>query len=338
MPVARLSKSDLLDQLLTSLEESGWNYLLESNSHPFLIRLLHEESHLRCRIYIWNITHGGGAARAADEYRIQITSGVTAFDTSRVDRALVLGWWEDGGVFAGWDVSKHLEPLGASPSLQILEGTLRKALLDRVATQRKANDEIAIAFVPAFLGDYIVNQPQLHGFAVSDKDLRALDSVLENPSAPAVAIEEASTEPRKVVLAQVARKLRSGSFTERVLRAYAYRCSMCGVQLRLIDAAHIVPVSLANNDTTSNGIALCALHHRAFDRSLVTMDAKYRIVLNADRLALLKRDDRNAGLPSFRKNLKTLLALPPAASDRPDPTLIDQANSARGWKRMVRVV
>lgn len=335
--MARLSKAELFDLLITSLEDSGWKYLIEKSSHPFVIRLLHDETPLRVRIYIWNVTHGGGSARAADEYRIQITSGVTSFDTSGVDRTLVLGWWEDGGVFAGWDVSKHTGALGSSPSLQIVEGVLRKALVNRAATQRKGNDEIAIAFVPGVLGEYILDQPQLHGFAATDRDLGALEKVLENPATPAMAIGEATSEPRKIVLAQVARKLRLSGFVERVLRAYAYRCAMCSVQLRLIDAAHIVPVAFANDDTTRNGIALCSLHHRAYDASLLSMDSGYRVVLNPDRIARLKRDDRVGGLQAFRKHLRALLDLPPAVGDRPDPRLIDQANTVRGWKRMERV-
>jgi len=287
-------------------------------------------------VYVWNITHGGGRARARDEYRIQIT-GVDRFLAGGADRAVVLGWWEEGGVFAAWDITRHLSRLGASPSMQVVEGALRMAALDGVATQEKSNSEIVVSFAPSFLGDYIVHAPALHAFAGSAVDLSALAQVVADPASSDAAIASATSLPRQTVLAQVARKLRSSSFSDRVLRAYGNACSMCGVQLRLIDAAHILPVSTHNNDDTSNGIALCALHHRAYDRALLSMDDQYRIVLNPDRLAVLETEHLTQGLARFKKNLRALLSLPPASRDRPEPATIRQANRERGWKRFQRV-
>ena len=43
---------------------------------------------------------------------------------------------------------------------------------------------------------------------------------------------------------------------------------MCGIQLGLIDAAHIIPHSNEKGtDDLDNGISLCPLHHRAYDRA-----------------------------------------------------------------------
>lgn len=333
--MARISKPELLDRVLRAVEESGQAVLVEEAAHPFILRVEQEGRYLRTRIYIWNVTHGGGRARAPDEYRIQVT-GVNQFSQADVDRALVLGWWEEGGVFVAWDISKHTAPLGSSPSFQVLEGCLSAAAVASVATQQKGNDEIAVAFVPSFLTEYIVNQSAIHGLASSPRDLAALTQIVADPAAPEAAVAAAS-EPRRVVLAQVARKLRDDGFSKRVLRAYANACGMCGVQLRLIDAAHIVPVASANNDATNNGVALCALHHRAFDRALVSMDEKYRIVLNPDRLEALSAEHRIGRLSTFKRNLRAILALPPALNDRPHPDHINEGNRVRGWKRYARV-
>lgn len=332
--MARISKPGLLDRVLRAIEESGRAVLVENASHPFVLRVEHEGEFLRTRVYIWNVTHGG-KSRAADEYRIQIT-GVEKFSLAGVDRALVLGWWEEGGVFAAWDISKHTDKLGSSPSFQVVEGCLIAAATESVATQRKENDEIAVAFVPTFLADYIVDQSAIHGLASSAKDLAAFTKIISDPGKPEAAVA-AATAPRRVVLTQVARKLREAGFSRRVLRAYANACAMCGVQLRLIDAAHIIPVAKVNNDATCNGVALCALHHRAYDRALVSMDEKYRIVLNPDRLASLTAEHRVGGFPTFKKNLRAILALPPALNDRPDPDHIREGNRARGWKKFTRV-
>lgn len=336
MPVVRLSKPELLERVLRALDDSGFTSLVEQGTHPFILRVGKDSTFLRTRVYIWNITHGGGRARAADEYRIQVT-GVTSFSIDQVDRTLVLGWWEQGAVFAAWDVTKHMARLGASPSLQVLESCLVAAAHDGLAAQRKGNDEIVVSFVPSFLGAYLGQQAGIHALAGSRRDLGALEAVIADPAESDVAVATATSEPRRRVLSQVARHLRDGGFAARVLRAYGSACAMCGVQLRLIDAAHIIPVPTANNDLTSNGVALCAIHHRAFDRGLVSMDESYRVVLNPDKAEALRAENLAAGLGAFREKLRALLALPPAVSDRPNPEFIVRGNRERGWVRFERV-
>lgn len=331
--MARLAKSELLERVTNALETGGWNLLFLSTDHPFELIVFRDSESFRTRIYIWNVTHGGGTARAANEYRIQITSGVSRFNTSGVDRTLVLGWWEEVGVFAGFDVAHHAGLLGSSPSLQIQEETLRQAAINRVATYRKSNDEIALAFVPSFLGEYISQSSALHEIAESRTDLAVLNSVFADPSDADRAIEKDATGKRRTVLAQVAKQLRDSSFKDRVLSAYAMTCSMCGVQLRLIDAAHIVPAARANNDKTSNGLALCGIHHRAFDRALLTVKPDYRVALNPIELVQLKSGALDAGLRRFRALLRPQILLPPDNRDRPDPKLIEEANLLRGWTR-----
>jgi putative restriction endonuclease len=90
-------------------------------------------------------------------------------------------------------------------------------------------------------------------------------------------INSAVAKPRRYAVT-TRRALRDILFRKCVLEAYSHRCAMCGVQLDLLDAAHIIPVEHPDGtDETSNGVALCALHHRAYDRGLITFDEKYRI-------------------------------------------------------------
>ncbi len=335
--MAPLKKAQLLERITEALAQGGWNYVLMSDQHPFELSVFREHEILRIRVYIWNITHGGGAARSPNEYRIQITSGVSQFDAAGVDRTLVLGWWEEIGVFAAFDVSKHLGALGASPSLQIQRETLHRASADLMATQEKGNEEIAVAFAPALLGAYIEHLPDLHSIAQSPPDVRLLDEIAANPGNADPVVERASTGPRRTVLAWIARKLRDASFRDRVLTAYKNRCAFCGIQLGLLDAAHIIPVGIANNDNTSNGLALCALHHRAFDRVLVTVMPDYNVAVNPKRIDVLGRLDLTGGIQEFRDQLRQTIVEPHEASQRPDRGAIERANEIRGWKEYERV-
>ena len=49
----------------------------------------------------------------------------------------------------------------------------------------------------------------------------------------------------------------------------------------MIDACHIHPFSLSNDDTVKNGIALSPTLHRAFDRGLISITEEYRVKVSA---------------------------------------------------------
>lgn len=67
--------------------------------------------------------------------------------------------------------------------------------------------------------------------------------------------------------------VRQSRFSGAVLGAYGGQCAMCGLGVGLVEGAHIYPVSApGSDDRPSNGLALCANHHLAFDRHLVGVD------------------------------------------------------------------
>ncbi len=114
---------------------------------------------------------------------------------------------------------------------------------------------------------------------------------------------------RRYVTATFRRRLHQEAFRERVLRAYRESCAMCRLRHReLLDAAHIVADREPEGEPrVTNGLALCKLHHAAFDSFFVTVDPDYRIVVRADVLAesdgpmlvhgLQELEGRRIGLP-----------------------------------------
>lgn len=78
-------------------------------------------------------------------------------------------------------------------------------------------------------------------------------------------------------------KVRRGQryFQQAVLNAYQGRCAVTGMGVRsLLVASHIIPWSRSEEHRLDprNGIALNALHDRAFDRGLITFDTELRLV------------------------------------------------------------
>lgn len=72
-------------------------------------------------------------------------------------------------------------------------------------------------------------------------------------------------------------KKRDPKFRQRVLKAYEYRCAVCGFDVRLgsvsiaLDAAHIRWHQAGGPDIENNGLALCVLHHKTFDLGAFTL-------------------------------------------------------------------
>ena len=83
-------------------------------------------------------------------------------------------------------------------------------------------------------------------------------------------------------------KYRDPAFRERVLRAYEYSCAVCGFNVRLgnnliaVDAAHIKWHQAGGPDSENNGIALCSMHHKLFDRGVFTITPS-RILLVSEK-------------------------------------------------------
>jgi putative restriction endonuclease len=76
---------------------------------------------------------------------------------------------------------------------------------------------------------------------------------------------------RRYTTVQVKKRLHQDLFRHIVLDAYQERCSVCRLPRReLLDAAHINPdADVRGEPVISNGLALCKLHHGAYDADLL---------------------------------------------------------------------
>jgi putative restriction endonuclease len=329
---APLLKSELLERVEEAIHASGLSLLYEADPslHPFRIRIFNEELVFSIAVYIWSLTHGGGPKRPRHEYRIQMTGVDFPLAVSPNFKTLLLGWHEGLGVFAGFDVRRHRVSQSRSPSIQVYIETLEQAQQNVFAFQRKGNDEIAVAFSPDLFAEYVAQQEALHRFAGDANALRALSRAITE-ELPARTLETLPSERRRVVRS-IAIKVRASDFRRRVLSVYDHHCGMCDLQLDLTEAAHIIPVkSEESNDLTSNGIALCHLHHEAYDRALVGIDETYRVITNADSIDRLEQKRRIDGLDGFLDGLKPTIRLPRLLDNRPRPEYLRRGLELRGW-------
>jgi putative restriction endonuclease len=327
----RISKGAMLDRVLQAVRASGWDCIVLSDTHPFRLSLFQGEVRQIVLCYIWNLTHGG-YPRDPNELRIQVT-GVDRFRIEPGAKTLVLGWSEGERMFAGFDVTRHLITMrGRSPSFQIRRETLNAAAAQAFGLQRRGNQEIAIAFRPEFLATYVNESEQLHGAAQHPDDVRVLATIAVE--ATEEEIPDIPAGPRRSALQQIQRKVRDQRFRKNVLTAYDYRCAMSGIQLDLLDAAHLIPVEHdRGTDETKNGICLSAIHHRAFDHGLVGIHKDYSIVVNSQRLGELKSLGWDGGIQLFKSTLRDQILLPARRDLYPDTDYLIFGQALRGWDR-----
>ena len=331
--MGRLTKGQLLSVVEMAIRESEWSFLhlpLVGNSHARYQLYRDSRSHRVC-VYIWNLTPGGNN-RPGDEWRIQVT-GIDHFEPEPDSKTLILGWQNEWGVFAGFDFAKHQDELGASPSIQLREDALHQAVIDGFAPHNKGNDELVIAFRPDFFASYVDAIESIHECGQVASEIEMLNRIAQNPEGVGDGeVEDEIAEPRRYAVISTKRALREVGFRTRVLTAYGQSCAMCGVQLRLLDGAHILPAAHPDStDGTDNGGGLCALHHRAFDRAFVTFDPEFRIHVNPNTVEELKETKHAGGLDVFESALRPILALPPDKWDRPAEHFVEKANELRAW-------
>ena len=82
--------------------------------------------------------------------------------------------------------------------------------------------------------------------------------------------------------ATILTRLCQSFFRKAILSSYESTCCVCGIDLpQLLVASHIVPWSTnkGSRSDPENGLCLCALHDKAFDRGLISLKSSLEIIV-----------------------------------------------------------
>lgn len=167
-------------------------------------------------------------------------------------------------------------------------------------------------YLPVFPVWLVDEEPELHQFVVALDHEQAqrwhTDAVIDLDLR------------RRYASRVVAQRLHQPLFRQRVLTAYEHRCSICRFRhVELLDAAHIRADAEGGHPVVPNGIAMCKIHHAAFDSLLLAVDPDYRVRIRPDVL------DEEDG-PMLRHGLQELhrspIELPRQRAARPDRDLL----------------
>lgn len=122
---------------------------------------------------------------------------------------------------------------------------------------------------------------------------------------------------RRYATREAAYRLHQHRFRRAVLHAYRTRCTICSLkEASLLQAAHIVedrdPLGGA---TVVNGLALCAIHHLAYDRNLLGIDPDGVVYIHGRLLEEIDGPMLKNGLQHFHG---AHILQPARLEDRPD--------------------
>jgi putative restriction endonuclease len=84
---------------------------------------------------------------------------------------------------------------------------------------------------------------------------------------------------RRYAVREARVRIHQARFRGRVVPAYREQCAICLLkEVRLLDAAHITgDFEEQGEPAVSNGLAMCSIHHRAFDHDLVGISPDYEV-------------------------------------------------------------
>lgn len=326
-----VSPSLIVNEIIDAVQQSGGVAAYVSKStrtqpRKFIISYL--ETTYSLWIYIWTLTHGGRVS-LPDEYRIQMTSVSSPLPKNPHGLTVLMGYYPDLRMFAGLDLEKHSKFTAGSPSVQIDITAINAALQNGLSFATKDNDEIAIGVRPDQFLSYCLNAAPLHLYGAESKLTEMLTKAVELQEIPLEDISSLAAD-RKQIVEKVSRYSRDANFRKLVIGAYDNRCAVTRTQLRLIDAAHILPVpSDDSSDHVTNGMALSPTFHRAYDHCLIYLDENCAMKLNEEKAAELSGYNLDGGLKQFRSFLDKKIHLPIDINQHPKIEYIKKANEYR---------
>jgi putative restriction endonuclease len=321
-----LNHSDLKYLLIDSLRLYSDNVVFIDGNNPYRFSINKKTFF----VLIKNVHESGDGRGNQDECRIQVaeSKNFNAAMNSGTD-VIVLGYFADEKVFTAWNPYLMRDRFNKKQTISLYSrfSIQKQAVHSKIATYRDTNGQSVISFLPDYLGLYLENLSNIH--LLDDNDLLELVSQSDSLNSQNLDGEVDFAEGHLTITHT--RYKRDPRFKSIVYDAYNNKCAMCSIGLELIEAAHIVPHSHEKGtDEIGNGISLCALHHTAYDRSLIYFDTEFNILINTTKMEYLEKVGLDSGFRKFQALAFDKIQLPTNHTLRPNIENINLANQSRG--------
>jgi len=135
-------------------------------------------------------------------------------------------------------------------------------------------------------------------------DVDALVKKLDvEPVLPEQLINDLSKKAGKEVVREIKTRLNQNIFRKIILHIYSNTCCVTGLNIPQLNiASHIVPWSENEKSRLdpTNGLCLSATYDAAFDKNLISLDDKYRIIVSKQ----IKHFYKNETVDIYFKNFE----------------------------------
>jgi putative restriction endonuclease len=154
-----------------------------------------------------------------------------------------------------------------------------------LARRKGSNDPLRSALRATALGGF---PREVHAAFEGDRKLihRCVQSLLRDHFPQSIHLDILSDVGLSSAIPSL-QLARDARFREEVISAYEHRCAVCGFDVRVgdgldlaIEAAHIKWHQAGGPEVVQNGVALCSIHHKAFDLGALTVDRTMRILVS----------------------------------------------------------
>lgn len=173
-------------------------------------------------------------------------------------------------------------------------------------------------YEPVYPVFVLAEEPEQQQFVIAPDGVRGIVT-------PGQEIDE---NLRRYALRQTRQRLHQPVFRATVLLAYLTRCAICALgHAPLLDAAHIVPDSEEGGiASVRNGLALCKIHHAAYDARVLGIRPDLVVEIRSDILEEIDGPMLEHGLKG--RHGQPLMALPRRTAELPDPHLLEERYTA----------
>lgn len=179
------------------------------------------------------------------------------------------------------DIIRLSQSLGRTPSALAMK-LVNFASFDPVQQARGVRGLSNAARADQQIWDDFISNPEL----IAVESQQAVEQLLQTPTQTVDTTEDqklhiptGSTETTRVVRVRLVQRF----FRDAVLTSYEFRCAICRLNIaELLNASHIIPWSQSDERRADpcNGLSLCALHDRAFDRGFISLDGEFRVIIS----------------------------------------------------------
>tara|TARA_B100001093_G_scaffold74548_1_gene65303 strand:+ start:1439 stop:2455 length:1017 start_codon:yes stop_codon:yes gene_type:complete len=302
-----MKKNSYYHFIISELKNYSHNLDIYKRSNPLLLKLEDQ----KFSIYIQYMNSEGGYRTNKDETRIQITRAQTDEQLDHQNdgfQPIFLGFYTSK-VFQAWDPDHVLAFQGQQLGSQYARWSNEQKVNQFGPTyythkSKHLNKMVQHPVLPMNdLCGYLLNFSAIHKMnlnqseSIRDGDLKTLLNSLDK-------LESSLSDEEKLIRHQVTVNssrttyYRDPKFKEKIMEQYNNSCAICGRQMDIIEAAHIIPHSKPDsNDEVGNGIALCVMHHKLYDKEeLIFIDVDNQIRFNNEKIDFYREMKLDGGL------------------------------------------